>query len=203
MSNKTRIDAEKSLRETWSIGPLRPWLKMLAERQLSQKMKSKLDASDVVQQTLVDAWKGQADFRGTSHRERLAWLKTIMTRVMIRFNRDQFQTEKRGMGREKTIQSAMDDVSVRIEQLAIGRETGPVSAAARAEQSLLLAAALGSLPNDYRQVLTMRHIDGLSHAEIAEKLGRTSAATRMLWVRALEALKKQIGASGSTSSGQG
>lgn len=163
---------------------------MLAERQLSAPLRSKLDASDVVQQTLMDAWKGQAGFRGTTHGERMAWLRVILTRVIVRADRDLLKTEKRGEGREKTLQSAIDQTSVRIEQMAIGNEHDPVSAAVRAEQTLKLAAAMEHLPDDYRRVLQLRHIDGCSHAEIAEQLGRTAAATRMLWVRALEALKK-------------
>lgn len=189
-STSSSSDAEDSLRATWSIGPLRPWLKMLAERQLTNALRGKLDASDIVQQTLIDAWNGEAGFRGTTHGERMAWLRVILTRVILRADRDLLKTAKRGEGREKTIQSAIDEASVRIEQLAVGNEGSPASAAERAELTLKLAEAMEQLPDDYRQVLQLRHIEGLSHAEIAEKIDRTSAATRMLWVRALEALKK-------------
>ncbi len=190
MTSTSSSDAEDSLRATWSIGPLRPWLKMLAERQLPNALRGRLDASDIVQQTLIDAWNGEAGFRGTTHGERMAWLRVILTRVILRADRDLLKTAKRGEGREKTIQSAIDEASVRIEQLAIGKEGSPASAAERAEQTLKLAAAMEQLPDDYRQVLQLRHIEGMSHAAIAEKIDRTSAATRMLWVRALEALKK-------------
>lgn len=187
-------DAEESLRATWSIGPLRPWLKMLAERQLPRGLRGKVDPSDIVQQALVDAWRGQASFRGTTHPERLAWLRTILTRAIMRQDRDLLKTEKRGAGREKTLQSAIDRDSVLLEQLAIGRERDPGSLAGQAEQTLLLADTLDKLPEDYRQVLTFRHIDGLSHQEIAKRLDRSTAATRMLWIRALEALKKAYSA---------
>ena len=165
---------------------------MLAERQLPAPLRGKLDASDVVQQTLIDAWNGQDGFRGTTHGERLAWLRVILTRVILRADRDLLKTEKRGEGREKTLQSAIDEASVRIEQMAIGKDRDPMSAAVRAEQSLKLAAALEELPDDYRRVLQLRHIEGHSHADIAEQLGRSPAATRMLWVRALESLKKHF-----------
>jgi len=59
-----------------------------------------------------------------------------------------------------------------------------------AEQSLLLAAALDALPNDYRKGLLMRHFDNLSYAEIAKSLDRTESATRMIWVRALTKLRQ-------------
>lgn len=193
MTSESENAAESSLRETWSIGPLRPWLKMLAERQMPAALRGKIDPSDVVQQTLVDAWRGQQQFRGHTHAERLAWLRTILTRVIIRYDRDLLRTAKRGQGIEKTLQSAIDQDSLRLEQLAVAGDPNPESAAQRAEQTLLLAAALEKLPEDYRLVLTLRHIDGLAFEQIASRLGRTSAATRMLWVRALESLKKAYG----------
>ena len=183
-------DAESALRETWSIGPLRPWLKMLAERQLPAALRGKVDPSDIVQQALIDAWRGQDDFRGQTHAERLAWLRTILTRAIMRVDRDLLRTAKRGQGIEKTLAAAIDTDSVRLEHLASDNQPGPDSIAARAEQSLLLAAALEQLPPDYRTVLTGRHLDGKTFDDIAKQMGRSSAATRMLWVRALEALKK-------------
>lgn len=198
MNQEKQQDAsvsEDSLRATWSIGPLRPWLKMLAERQLSPALRGRIDPSDVVQQTLVDAWRGHEDFRGTTQAERLAWLRTILKRTLMRYDRDQLQTAKRGRGREQQLQAALDRDSIALEQLAIGREPNPRSVADRAEQTLQLAAALDQLPSDYREVLSLRHIDGLSHEQIAKRLGRSTAATRMLWIRALEKLKHVYGQS--------
>ena len=180
---------EESLRATWSIGPLRPWLRLLADRQLPHRLRDKVDPSDIVQQVLVDAWRGESNFRGKTHPERLAWLRVILTRAIMRCDRDQLKTAKRGHGKEKTLQAAIDRDSVLMEQLAVGKEPGPGSVAEQAEQSLLLAEALEQLRPEYRQVLVLRHIDGLSHEQIAEQMNRTSAATRMLWIRALESLK--------------
>ena len=189
--------SEDSLRATWSIGPLRPWLKMLAERQLSPALRGRIDPSDVVQQALVDAWRGHEKFRGTTQAERLAWLRTILKRTLIRYDRDQLKTAKRGQGREQQLQAALDRDSIRLEQLAVDREPDPRSVADRAEQTLQLAAALDQLPGDYREVLTLRHIDGLSHDAIAKRIGRSNAATRMLWIRALEKLKVVYGEAAS------
>ncbi len=191
--NDPASEAEQSLREDWSIGPLRPWLKMLADRQLPAGLKGKVDASDIVQQTFIDAWRGRKDFRGSTHAERLAWLRVILTRVIVRNDRDLLKTAKRGAGREKVLQAAIDQTSMCIDNLAVGDGPGPGSLAERAEQSLKLAEALEKLPEDYRQVLVMRNMEGLSHSEIGDRLGRTSPAIRMLWVRALAALKKAYG----------
>ena len=107
----------------------------------------------------------------------------------MRYDRDQLKTIKRGQGREQQLQAAIDRDSIALESLAVDRQPDPRSVADRAEQTLQLAAALDRLPRDYREVLTLRHIDGLSHEQIAKRLGRSNAATRMLWIRALEKLK--------------
>ena len=190
MESQPSSDIEEKLRESWSIGPLRPWLKVLAERQLPAELKGKLDASDIVQQTLIDAWRGQQDYRGTTERERLAWMRVILTRVIVRNERDLLKTKKRGEGRERQLQAAIDRTSLCIEHLAIGKDPDPQSAAALTEQTLALASALQALPDDYRRVLLMRHFDGKSHAEIALKIGKTEPASRMIWVRALAKLRQ-------------
>ena len=190
MSSLPPSEIESKLCQSWSIGPMRPWLKLLAEHQLPIGLRGKLDASDIVQQTLVDAWRGQQEFRGTTQQERLSWIRVIPTRVILRNERDHLKTKKRGEGRERQLQAAVDRTSVCIEQLAVGKEPGPQSAAELAEQSLQLASALEALPDEYRQVLRLRHFDGMSHAETAKTLGKTEAAVRMIWVRALSKLKK-------------
>ena len=72
------IDPEKRLCESWSIGRLRPWLQMLAERELSDRLRGRVDASDIVQQTLLKAWQGESQFKGETQEQRLAWLRTIL-----------------------------------------------------------------------------------------------------------------------------
>ena len=192
MPDEAEIELETSMRKSWSIGPLRPWLRMLAERQLPQNLRGQIDASDIVQQTLVAAWKGQSGYRGQTQAERMAWLRTILTRVILRTGRDHLQTIKRGEGREQLMQDAIDRESGLLEQLAADKNPGPSSQAQQSEHALLLAAALERLPDAYRQVLILRHLDGLSHNEIAAQIGRSVPATRMLWVRALECLRKEF-----------
>ena len=81
-------DVEQELHERLSIGSMRSWLRVLAERQLPASLKAKVDASDIVQQAFVDAWKGHNSYRGTTQQEHLAWMRTILTRVILRNERD-------------------------------------------------------------------------------------------------------------------
>ncbi len=63
--------AEFQLSVSWSIGPLRPWLKMIAERELPVSFRGRVEASDIVQETLLDAWAAYEDF--AARRKQNAW----------------------------------------------------------------------------------------------------------------------------------
>ena len=72
------------------------------------------------------------------------------------------------------------------------RDASPSGQAAASEQLLQLAEVLERLPDDYRQVILLRNIEELSHEEIAERMGRSVGAVRMLWIRALAALRDAL-----------
>jgi RNA polymerase sigma-70 factor (ECF subfamily) len=68
----------------------------------------------------------------------------------------------------------------------------PSRCAVRREHELLLADALAELPADYREVIILRHIEGLPFEEVARRMERTAGAVRMLWLRALKKLREAI-----------
>lgn len=185
-------NAESSLRTSWSIGPLRPWLIMIAQREMPDDLRGRVEASDIVQQTLLDAWKGNAGFRGTTHPQRLAWLRVILRRVLLENRRRIVDTQKRGEGGERVVTDAIAQSSLRIEQLAACEQPRPDEAVANAEQSLQVAEALQRLPDDYRRVILLRQFEHRSYDEIAVELNRSPAAARMLWVRALVELRQLL-----------
>lgn len=190
MSEKETIDPEGNLRQSWSIGPLRSWLVQIAKRELPADLKGKFDPSDIAQQTMLDAWNGEAGFQGSTHGQRLAWLRVIMRRVILQHHR-RATAAKRGYGAERSMTEAIGHASVRIDELASGNEPMPNERIEAAEKSLLLAAALEGLPEDYRRVIELRHFDGMTHEQIASQLGRSNAAVRVLWVRALTELRSR------------
>lgn len=183
------LRAEAALSSSWSLGSLRPWLKIVAERELPAALRGRVEASDIVQQTLLDAWRGLQGFRGTTQAERLAWLRMILRRVVLQQRRSRFGTQKRAGER---LQSELDLTDSRIGLLAGGDKPTPDEQAAANETSLLLAQALESLPADDRQLIRWRHFDELSHDEIAARLGCSPAAVRMRWVRALRNLRERF-----------
>jgi RNA polymerase sigma-70 factor, ECF subfamily len=184
-------DPEDSLRSSWSIGPLRPWLLRIAKQEIPADLRGKVDPSDLVQQTLLDAWRGETGFQGRTHGQRLAWLRVILRRVVLQQQRAGLAA-KRGGGNERVIADAINRTSVRIEELAVGQDPAPDEIVNDAEQSLLIAAAIDKLPDEYRRVIELRHFQQQSHASIAKQLDRSPEATRMLWVRALVELRKVV-----------
>lgn len=181
-------EPEKELEKSWSIGRLRPWLSLLAERELPDVLRGRIDPSDIVQQTLLRAWRAEPEFRGTSHAERLAWLRTILKNT-VRQNQRQFATQKRGAYRECNEADQLPGEEQGLAELAI--EPAPTASGQliAAEETLALAESLQQLPEDQRRIIELRHFEGKSHQEIAELMQRSPAAVRMLWVRALRNLR--------------
>jgi RNA polymerase sigma-70 factor (ECF subfamily) len=173
------------------------WLKLLA-RLIDSRFQGKVSASDAVQQTLLEAWRCWDDFRGDHEPARLAWLRQILAHQLAHLARHYGATQKRDVARERSIDQTLAQSAQRLERLAQPGQATPSVVAVRREQQVRLAAALERLPDDYRQVIVLRNLEELSHDEIAERLGRTAGAVRMLWLRALAALREQLAESGET-----
>ena len=168
------------------------WLRLMARLQLDPRWDRKFDASDIVQQTLMEAWKGESNFRGHSSGERIAWLRTILGRVISREARKYEGTEKRDPGRELSLQHSLDRSSIMLDRMIASESNTPSVHADNREQQTIIAQVLESLPDDYRQVIVLRNMRGLSHAEIAVEMDRTESAVRMLWLRALKELQAGV-----------
>ena len=168
------------------------WLRLMARLQLNDRWDRKFDASDIVQQTLLEAWKGESQFRGDSSGERIAWLRTILGRVISREVRHYDGTLKRDPGRELSLQNSLDQSSIMLANMLVSDTATPSVHADDREQQTIIAEVLESLPDDYRQVIILRNLKGLSHAEVAAKLNRSESAVRMLWLRALKQLREEV-----------
>lgn len=180
-------DPEKELEKSWSIGRLRPWLSLLAERELPAALRGRVEPSDIVQQTLLQAWRAEQKFQGTSHAERLAWLRAILKNEVLQ-NQRQFAAKKRGARRECNEADRLPE-GQNLADLAIETARSASGQLIAVEETLALAEALQRLPEDQRRVIELRHFDGKSHQQIAELMKRSPSAIRMLWVRALRNLQ--------------
>lgn len=166
----------------------REYLLMLARVQLAPQLRAKLDASDIVQQTMLEAWQHGARFRGRSDGERLAWLRQILAHNLADALRA-FRRAKRDVARERSVQQALDQSSVRVEAWLAAEQSSPSQQVAGEEEAVLLARALAELPEAQREALLLRHWDGWSLKEMSRHMGRSPDAVAGLLKRGLKQLR--------------
>jgi RNA polymerase sigma-70 factor, ECF subfamily len=171
-------------------------LALLARAQIGLGLQGRLDASDLVQETFLDACRDFHHFRGTSHGEWVAWLRKILFYNLARVVRRQVAAKKRTR-REVSLDqgvSLMEQSSgtIPIENALVSRSSSPSSHARRCERAACLADQLARLPTDYREVLILRNLEGLPFPEVARRMGRSAGAVRILWVRAVDRLRRLL-----------
>lgn len=169
----------------------RSYLLLLARVRLDRKLQGKLDASDIVQQTMLEAHQALESFRGENTAAQAAWLRQILARNLANAVRD-LTREKRDVGRERAFQAGLDESASRLEGWLAADQSSPSGQAQRHERALLLAQALTCLPEQQREAVVLRHFHGRSLAEIAEELTTTTAAVTGLLHRGLKNLRKAL-----------
>jgi len=172
-----------------SLNRYRSWLGLLARLQKGSAWGSACAESDLVQQTLLLACRDLPQFQGQSEGELRAWLRKILAHVITRDFRDQ-RAQKRDVQREVSLDAALEASSLRLAGLVADSGPSPSAMAMAREAEIHLADVLDSLPPDYKEVILLRNIEGLSHDEVAKRMGRAPGAVRMLWIRALAKLKQ-------------
>lgn len=173
------------------LGRFRPYLLFLARATWDRRLQQKLDASDLVQQTLLLAHKGIAQFRGDSDQELAAWLRKILANVLIE-QRRYLDRDKRQVSRERPLDLVLADSSRRMAGFAAA-DHSPSEIAEFNERALQVAVAMECLPRDQLEVLLLHYWQGLSVAEISEVLGRTQPAVGGLVHRGLKTLRRELG----------
>lgn len=171
----------------------RPYLELLARVQLSARLRAKLDPSDIVQQSLVNAIQAIAGYRGRTDAEMAAWLRQILAHHLANAMRD-FGREKRDVRREVAIQADLDHSSARLEAWLVSPQTSPSQRAMHAEQGLALAAALAELPEAQREAVTLHHLAQWTLEQVGKQLERSPAAVAGLIKRGLQTLREKLDA---------
>jgi RNA polymerase sigma-70 factor (ECF subfamily) len=166
-------------------------LHRLAQRQLEGRIAARVDASDVVQQTFLDAYRSFPQFAGQDARELVAWLQGILDHKVATAIRDHTLLQKRNLGREQSIDDSQAGGAALKQELDAGHSS-PSQKALRGEEAERLSQALTALPADQREAVRLRHLEGWALADIAQHLGRTPAATAGLIKRGMQALRRQM-----------
>jgi RNA polymerase sigma-70 factor (ECF subfamily) len=173
------------------IERFRSYLLLLARMKLDRKLRGKLDASDVVQQSLLEAYQAVESFRGNDSAAQAAWLRQILARNLANAVRD-LTRAKRDVRKERSLQVDLDNSASRLDGWLASQPSSPASNIERQERALQLADALAQLPPSQRDVVVLRHFQGMALAQIAEQLDCTTAAVTGLLQRGLKNLRKSL-----------
>lgn len=171
------------------------YLRLLATTQLDQKLQARLSPSDIVQETMLDAFRDFPDFRGESEQELLAWLRQILIHNMHRIVQKHVLARKRDIRCEVSIEEmtrALDRSNARLASVIADPGPSPSAVMRHHEKSVVLADLLAQLPKQYRQVLTLRNVQGLPFAEVGDRMDRSAGAVRILWLRAVRQLRELL-----------
>jgi RNA polymerase sigma-70 factor (ECF subfamily) len=171
----------------WDLARFRKYLRLLARIQLDPRWGGKLDPSDIVQQTLLEAHQAR-DRCPRDPAEQAAWLRTILAHNLANAVRD-LGRAKRDVRRERSLEVAVEASSARLEAWLAAEQSSPSQRAERHEQLLRLADALDQLPPDQQEAVVLHHLKGRSLSELADHLGRSPAAVAGLLHRGLRKLQ--------------
>jgi RNA polymerase sigma-70 factor (ECF subfamily) len=169
----------------------RSYLHLLARLQLRSSVQTKVDASDIVQQTLVQAIRGLEGFRGKTEAEMAAWLRQILARQLANLVRDQ-GCGKRDVSRERSLEAALDESASRVTAFLAGDDSSPSQKAVRNEEVLRMTQALADLPAAQREAIVLHHLEHRSLAEVSRELDRSTAAVAGLIKRGLRQLRVRL-----------
>jgi len=174
-----------------AVEKYRAYLRLLAGLQIDPRLRTKLDASDVVQETLLKAHEKIGQFRGQSDAEMAGWLRQILANQLAQALR-QFGRQRRDLALERSIEANLEHSSRRLEGWLAAEGSSPSQQAERHEQTLRLAVALAQLPEEQRSALEMRYLQGRPVADIAALMERSEPSVTGLLRRGLKKLRELL-----------
>jgi RNA polymerase sigma-70 factor (ECF subfamily) len=202
MSSRESLDPEQLLRlarlETGdALGRLlehyRGYLGLLARVQIGRRLQGKIEAADLVQETFLEAHRNFGRFEGATEGEFVNWLRQILAANLAMTLRRFLGTKSRDVRLERELQAEMDESSRVLDGGLVASSSSPSQRAIHREQAILLADALGRLPEAYREVIILRHLEGLSFPEVARRMDRSLDSVKNIWTRALGRLRQSLG----------
>jgi RNA polymerase sigma-70 factor (ECF subfamily) len=165
---------------------------LLARTQLGRGLHGKVEPSDLVQEAFLEAHRDFGQFQGQTEGELLAWLRRVLATGLADQVRRFRGTRRRDLRLEMRLAADIDRSSQALERGLVAPGSSPSARAERREDARRLADALERLPADYRDVLLLRHFQGLSFPEIARRLDKTLDAVKNVWLRGLGRLRRTL-----------
>lgn len=178
------------------LEPYRRYLTVMAGVHLAPELRGKLDPADLVQQTLMRACAAidAADLPDPA--AVCAWLRRILANELLDALKH-FRRDKRDVKREQSIEADLERSASGLGDWLAADQTSPSGKASRNEQVLRLADALASLPETMREAVVLKHCQGWTLKQIAERLGKSTPSVASCLRRGLEQLRRLLQAGGT------
>lgn len=201
MASGTGSDVEQLLKEARggnivAVGQLleryRAYLTLLARVQIGRRLQGKVDPADLVQDTFLHAYRDFGRFQGADERTLMSWLRHILAGKLAHLVRRYCTAQSRDINLEQTLERELNSSSDLLERGLAAPGSSPSEQVSRREQAQLLAEALDKLPEDYREVILLRQVEGLAFQDVAARMQRSEDSVQKLWVRALDRLRQAL-----------
>jgi len=170
----------------------RNYLTLLARVQLGRRLQGKMDPADLVQEAFLDAHRNIRRFRGECPAEFVVWLRQILAGQLSHALRRYLGTRCRDADLERRLEAELDRTSQSLDRGLVAAESSPSQRAVRNERAVLLSDALAELPQTYREVIVLRHLEELTFPDVARRMGRSLDSVEKLWMRALSRLRRSL-----------
>ncbi len=173
-----------------------PQLMAFIDRRLGSALRRKLEPEDLYQEVSAEAVRslGEVDLK---ERDPFNWLCQVAERRIIDAHRRFFGSQKRDAAREVSLNAGGGGSSSTsrpgLINLLVASMTSASMAFSRDQKQMRLLAALEKLPEEHREALRLRYLENLPSKEIAERLGKTDGAVRVMLTRSLAKLQQILG----------
>jgi RNA polymerase sigma-70 factor (ECF subfamily) len=174
-----------------ALGEFRAYLETLTFIQIDPRLRSKFSMSDIVQQTLVEAWRDLECLQALD----AAGRKRLLRRMLVNNLLDEialWKAKQRDVRREQSLDAAADESSCRLQSWLAAEDSSPSGRLAEQEEDLRLLEALAKLDARQREALVLKQYHHWTLAQIAEHLGCTTGAVAGLQARGLKELRRHL-----------
>jgi RNA polymerase sigma-70 factor (ECF subfamily) len=169
----------------------RAYLETLTFIQIDPRLRGKFGMSDIVQQTLLEAWQELERLQALDDAGRKRWLRRMLVNNLLD-EIEKWRAQARDPRREQSLEAAADESSCRLQSWLAAEDTSPSERLAEQEEALRLLEALSQLDARQREALILQKYHGQTLAQIAEQLGCTTGAVAGLHARGLQELRRLL-----------
>jgi RNA polymerase sigma-70 factor (subfamily 1) len=174
-----------------TLEKFRGYLETLSYIQVAPRLRSKFGLSDIISQTLLEAYQALDRIRGLDEAGQKRWLRRMLVNNLLQ-EVDRWKSGKRDYRLERALQADVDSSSCRLQSWIAADQASPSEEAVAQEEALRLLEALSRLPKRQREALILQRYHGWKLREIAEHMKCTVNAVAGLHANGLKKLRELL-----------